>query len=248
MWVLGKALTPETHFHRYSEDMPMCGRFVLMTLAKALAEHFQLREEPVPAPRYNIAPTQMIAVVYCPNVRSARELKMFRWGLVPFWAKDPSIGVKLINARGETVAEKPAFRSSFKNRRCLIPADGFYEWKRVERRKQPYLFCMADRRPFAFAGLWDRWEGPDGSVIESVTVITVGANELLLPIHDRMPAILSEQDYDLWLDTSVKKPEVLQPLLKPYPAGEMTGFPVSAKVNRSDYDGPDLVAPTAAAG
>jgi putative SOS response-associated peptidase YedK len=242
----------------------MCGRFVLMTPTKSLSAHFRLAEEPVLEPRYNIAPTQMVAVVQLPGDSLYRELKLLRWGLVPSWAKDPSIGVRLINARAETAAEKPAFRTPFKHRRCLIPADGFYEWKAAAeqdtghipglptglpqskvpaRRKQPYLYVMADNKPFAFAGLWDRWTGQEGQTIESVTILTVEANDLLCSVHDRMPAILPEKDYDLWLDTSVKQPERLIPLLRPYPADEMRGYPVSMKVNKSDYDGPDLIQP-----
>jgi putative SOS response-associated peptidase YedK len=227
----------------FKEDNPMCGRFILTTPAKSLAVHFRLLEEPVLEPRYNIAPTQMVAVVQLSQDRTSRELKLLKWGLVPFWVKEPSLGARLINARAETVAEKPAFRASFKHKRCLIPADGFYEWKKLARTKQPYLYCMADKSPFAMAGLWDRWEGPDGHVIESVTVVTVEANELLRTVHERMPAIVANSDYDLWLDTSVSQPERMKHLLQPYPADLMKAFPVSTKVNRSDYDGPDLLEP-----
>jgi putative SOS response-associated peptidase YedK len=221
----------------------MCGRFVLMTQGKSLASHFRLAEEPELEPRYNIAPTQLVPVIRNNPDSSSRELKLFRWGLVPFWAKDASIGARLINARSESAPEKPAFRTPFKNRRCLVPADGFYEWQRTGRLKQPYFFHMADRRVFAFAGLWDRWMGPDDRTIESVTLLTAEANELVERAHDRMPVILAEQDYDLWLDTTVKKPELLKPLLRAYPAGEMHGYPVSSRVNKPDSTGPDLIEP-----
>jgi putative SOS response-associated peptidase YedK len=225
------------------KENPMCGRFVLMTVGRDIAEHFQLSEEPELEPRYNIAPTQMVAVVRLDPETTRRELRLVKWGLIPSWAKDTSIGSRLINARAETVADKPAFRAAFKYRRCLVPADGFYEWKRVERKRQPYFFGSADKKPFAFAGLWERWEGPDGEAIESCTVLTTDSNELLRPIHDRMPVILKVEDYDLWLDPTVKKPELLKPLLKPYPSEEMTGHPVTSKVNKAAYEGPDCIKP-----
>jgi len=221
----------------------MCGRFVLMTPGKSLASHFRLTEEPELEPRYNIAPTQLVPIVKRSPASSVRELTMCKWGLVPFWAKDSSIGPKLINARSESVSEKPAFRAAFKNRRCLVPADGFYEWKRLERGRQPYFFGMADKAVFAFAGLWEQWKGPDNLFIESFTVLTVNANELVLPVHDRMPVILAEQDYDLWLDPAIKNPELIKPLLRAYPAPMMAGYPVSGRVNKSDSDGQDLIEP-----
>lgn len=221
----------------------MCGRFVLMTVGRDIAEHFQLSEEPELEPRYNIAPTQIVPVVRLDAETARRELRLVKWGLIPFWAKDPSIGSRLINARAESAAGKPAFRTAFKHRRCLVPADGFYEWKRVEKKKRPYFFGSADKRPLAFAGLWECWEGPDGEVIESCTVLTTDSNELLQPIHDRMPVILKVEDYDLWLDPAVKKPELLQHLLKPYPSEEMTGHPVTSKVNKTAYESPDCIKP-----
>ena len=221
----------------------MCGRFVLMTLAKSLASHFRLSEEPDLSPRYNIAPTEAIAIVKVAGEEPRRILVMVTWGLVPSWAKDRAMGPRLINARAESAAEKPAFRAAFKYRRCLVPADGFYEWKRIDGRKQPYLFGTADRTVFAFAGLWERWSGPDEEVLESATILTTDANELLRPIHDRMPVILAEADYDLWLDPTVKTAERLNPLLRPYPAREMIGHPVSPRVNRAGYEDPDLIVP-----
>ncbi|HEY9656670.1 MAG TPA: SOS response-associated peptidase, partial [Crinalium sp.] len=177
----------------------MCGRFSLTQSANALAETFQLETLPEWTPRYNVAPTQAVLAIAAAPAHS-RQVRLFRWGLVPSWAKDLTIGAKLINARAETVAEKPSFRVAFKQRRCLILADGFYEWHRIDRKtKQPYYFQLADRQPFAFAGLWERWQGDD-TVVETCTILTTQANELLQPIHDRMPVILAPEEYDRWLD------------------------------------------------
>ncbi|PSB54255.1 hypothetical protein C7B61_22460, partial [filamentous cyanobacterium CCP1] len=181
----------------------MCGRFTLSQSAEALAIAFDLEEVPPVPPRYNIAPTQPIAVVRSlthSSTTSERELTYLSWGLVPSWAKDPKIGTKLINARAETLAEKPSFRAAFKRRRCLIVADGFYEWHRTPEGKQPYYFHLQDHQPFAFGGLWEHWENGNGDVIESCAIITTAANEVLSPIHDRMPVILEPKGYDLWLD------------------------------------------------
>ncbi|MGB6065235.1 MAG: SOS response-associated peptidase [Desulfomonilaceae bacterium] len=219
----------------------MCGRFVLLTLGKELAERFHLEEVPDLGPRYNIAPTQMVAIVRQENETGRRQLNFVKLGLIPFWAKDPSIGHRLINARGESAAEKPAFRSAFKYRRCLVLADGFYQWKKGKVGKQPYLFKMSDSSPFAFAGLWERWKGSEDEIIESCTLLTTDANELMEPIHDRMPVILHPRNYDLWLDTEVKEPRILNPLLRPYPSNEMVVIPVNPKVNKATYDGPDCI-------
>jgi putative SOS response-associated peptidase YedK len=166
---------------------------------------------------------------------------MLKWGLVPSWAKDISIGAKLINARSETVTEKPSFREAFKQRRCIIPADGFYEWQRTEGRKQPFFFQMRDERPFGFAGLWERWQGATGQVIESCTILTTEANEVLRPVHDRMPVILHSDDYELWLDEDVRKREFLNDLLRPYPAKEMVSHPVSTAINSPGNQGATLI-------
>lgn len=162
---------------------------------------------------------------------------------MPRWAKEPGTGTRLINARSETVSEKPAFREAFRLRRCLIPASGFYEWAApAGGRKQPFYFGMKDERLFAFAGLWERWgEGRD--TVESCTILTTEANEVLAPVHDRMPVILRESDYGLWLDAGVTKADQLTPLLRPYPASEMTAHPVSTRVNDPRHDGEDLLAP-----
>jgi putative SOS response-associated peptidase YedK len=222
----------------------MCGRFVLMTPGKSLAERFKLEEVPDLEPRYNIAPTQKVAIIRLNPETRQRRLALVKWGLVPFWAKDSQIGNRLINARAESVAEKLAFRSAFKFRRCLVPSDGYYEWKKGKGgQKQPYLAKNADGSPFAFAGLWEKWQAPEDEVIESCTILTTDANDLTQPIHDRMPVILRPQDYDLWLDPEVRDPKILKPLLRPYLSEEMEAEPVSPKVNKATDDTPDCVKP-----
>lgn len=171
----------------------MCGRFTLRTPAKHIAEIFGLSDVFDLPHQYNIAPSQDVAAVRLNREGKKRELAMLHWGLVPFWAKDPKIGYRTINARAETLATKPSFRNAFKKRRCLIVADGFYEWQKTNGKKQPFLIHMKDDRPFAFAGLWEHWKGDD-EVIESCTIIVTEANDLMKPIHDRMPVILSPDD------------------------------------------------------
>ena len=219
----------------------MCGRFTLGATAATLAAQFDLANVPTWTPRYNIAPTQEVLVVLQPSPQANREARLHRWGLIPPWAKDPSIGNRMINARAETVATKPAFRRAFKERRCLLLADGLYEWQRQERRKQPFYIRLRDGRPFAFAGLWEHWEGSEGMAIQSCTILTTTSNEVVGRIHDRMPVILSPTDYDRWLDPSIQEPAVLQTLLRPYPADEMTAYPVSTRVNNPANDSPECV-------
>ena len=219
----------------------MCGRFTLGATAATLAAQFDLANVPTWTPRYNIAPTQEVLVVLQPSPQANREARLHRWGLIPPWAKDPSIGNRMINARAETVATKPAFRRAFKERRCLLLADGLYEWQRQERRKQPFYIRLRDGRPFAFAGLWEHWEGCEGMAIQSCTILTTTSNEVVGRIHDRMPVILSPTDYDRWLDPSIQEPAVLQTLLRPYPADEMTAYPVSTRVNNPANDSPECV-------
>jgi putative SOS response-associated peptidase YedK len=228
----------------------MCGRFTLTQSATAIADHFELDDLSTLAPRYNIAPTQPVAVIRAGSGRQSsgdRQLTHQVWGLIPAWAKDPAMGAKLINARAETLAEKPSFRSAFKYRRCLIPTDGFYEWQRIEKRKQPYLFGLVDRQPFAFAGLWEHWQSADGSEIESCTIITTAANSLMRSIHDRMPVILQPQDYQHWLDPLEQKGDRLQSLLRPYePSSDLAAliaYPVSVTVNNPRHDSPDCIEP-----
>jgi putative SOS response-associated peptidase YedK len=221
----------------------MCGRFTLTDPDADLAVQFNLPEIPELAPRYNIAPTQPVAAVRVAASRSGREMVLLRWGLIPFWAKDPSIGARMINARSETVGEKPAFRAAFKRRRCLVVADGFYEWQKQNGTKQPFYVRLRDARPFAFAGLWESWEGPDANPIESCTLLTTQPNDLLRVVHSRMPVILQPQDYELWLDPEVQEPQRLQPLLRPYSAEEMEAYAVSRYVNSPDNDDPRCIDP-----
>lgn len=225
----------------------MCGRFTLTVDPAELQDIFRetIGETILPkkfAPRFNIAPSQPVLAI--PN-DGANAADFFIWGLIPMWAKDPSIGNRLINARGETVADKPSFRGSFKYKRCLILADGFYEWKAAPGRKTktPYFIHMNDRKPFAFAGLWDSWESPDGSSLKTCTIITTEPNELMATIHNRMPVILPPRDYAKWLDASPQTPENLLPLLKPYPADAMSAHPVSTLVNKPENDSPELIVP-----
>jgi putative SOS response-associated peptidase YedK len=218
----------------------MCGRFSLHTDGAALAEQFGLPEVPALEPRYNIAPTQPVLVVRQED--GARRLRAVQWGLVPSWADDPAMGAKLINARGETVAEKPSFRSAFARRRCLVPADGFYEWQASGkgRPKQPYYIRMEDERPFAFAGLWEYWEGAEGA-LETCTIITTEPNDLLRPLHNRMPVILPAADYAQWLDPDTPRGP-LGALLRPYPPEEMSAYPVRRTVNNARHEGPECIA------
>lgn len=219
----------------------MCGRFSQSKSAETIAQVFQVNNVPALTPRYNIAPTQQIQTILQNAEQSQREFQMLHWGLIPSWAKDPKMGARMINARAETVTEKPSFRAAFKQRRCLILADGFYEWQQQEKKKQPFYFRMNDEHPFAFAGLWEHWKSGDGEVINSCTILTTEPNDLMRPVHNRMPVIIDPKDYDLWLDTEVKKPELLQPLLHPYSAEEMTAYPVSTKVNKPVNDSAELI-------
>jgi len=212
-----------------------------MSPGRDIAEKFLLDEEPSVEPRYNIAPTQMAGAVRIDPETGTRRFVVLKWGLVPFWAKEKSIGSRLINARAESVAEKPAFRAAFKYRRCLVPANGFYEWKKLKARKQPYLISAGDEGLIAFAGLWEHWESPEGEIIESFTILTTDANEAVSDIHDRMPVILPEEDHDVWLDHTITKPDRLVPLLRPYPAADTRIRPVSSQVNKAAAEGPGLI-------
>lgn len=223
----------------------MCGRFTFAAAPEIVAELFELREVPELTPRYNVAPTQLVATVLCESdparavrnvTASPRSFRMMRWGLIPSWADDPAIGSRMINARAETLSSKPAFRSAFKRRRCLILADGFYEWKKLERRKQPYHIRLRDGTPFAFAGLWERWSGADGVPVDSCTVITTEPNELLATVHDRMPVILNPVDYGTWLSVTDEDTDRVERLLRPYAAAKMEAYPVSTMVNSPSDD------------
>ncbi|WP_416672825.1 SOS response-associated peptidase [Egbenema bharatensis] len=225
----------------------MCGRFTLTQSGETIARMFDLEEVPTIPPRYNIAPTQPIAVIRSstpPGTQQPeREFTYLTWGLVPSWAKDPGIGARMINARAETVAEKPSFRAAFKRRRCLILADGFYEWQRSPEGKQPYYFHLNHHEPFAFGGLWEHWENGNGDVIESCTILTTTANDVLTPVHDRMPVILSPDGYDLWLDPTVETHQDLPTLLRPYADDAMVRYPVSSTVNNPRHDRPECIHP-----
>lgn len=220
----------------------MCGRYTQTADARTLAGRFRLAKLGVEVrPRWNLAPGQEAPVVF---LEGGRRLGLHRWGLVPAWAKDPTIGHMLINARAETAAEKPAFRGPFRTRRCLVPADGFYEWRRAGKARLPVRFARADGAPLSFAGLWDEWRSPEGERLRTYTVLTTAANALVAPVHDRMPVILREADEALWLDPSAG-PEALRGLLVPYDAGAMTARPASARLNSPRDDDPGLLTPEA---
>ena len=223
----------------------MCGRFTLTAPPDQVASLFDLPQEPVVVPRYNIAPTQPVAVVRMNSQKAAREWALTYWGLIPSWSKDPSIGARMINARSETVTEKPAFRAAFKRRRCLVPANGFYEWQKQGKGKQPFYITTPDGAPFAIAGLWEYWEGADGSALESCTLLTTSANALMAPLHDRMPVIVAPEDYTQWLGTGRDEtPQALsqlQHLLRPYADDGLVAYPVSTYVNNARNEGADCV-------
>jgi putative SOS response-associated peptidase YedK len=216
----------------------MCGRFTLTRPTAQLAEHFGTAVPPL-EPRYNIAPTQQVFAVR--EVNGARESAPLRWGLVPSWATDLSIGNRLLNARAETLSEKTAFRAAFLRRRCLIAADGFYEWRSVAGKKLPVHFRFRDGRLFAFAGLWERWEKGGGPAVESCTILTTAANDLVGPLHERMPVILDPKRYEAWL-AATTDPAGLLPCLASWPADEMTSAPANARVNNPRNEGPECLA------
>jgi putative SOS response-associated peptidase YedK len=246
----------------------MCGRFSLRARLADLAEHFEVPQGDLPllAARYNIAPTQPVLVIRmridAPTPQ--REAALMRWGLIPSWAKEPSIGARLINARADGLAEKPAFRAALRRRRCLVAADGFYEWgaapetdhplfsanepgrsaakgRKRSAGKQPYFIHFHDDRPFAFAGLWETWEAPDRAAIESCTIVTTEANPLIQPIHDRMPVILPPSAYADWLDPAQQSPEEVLPLLSSSAANDLEAYPVGPTVNRATHDAPECM-------
>ncbi len=225
----------------------MCGRFSNRAQPEQIRNEFKIgKKNPADLyqPKYNIAPAQMIDVVFEPEAE--RILAQLKWGLIPSWAKEAEIGGRMINARAETLTEKPSFREAFKKRRCLIPATGFYEWQKKSSggAKQPFYFYLKEKEVFGFAGLWEEWiDKETGDVLETCTIITTAANEVLKPVHDRMPVILKPADYAQWLDPEENNTDRLQKLLAPYPAVEMTSHAVSKSVNIPDADSPELIEP-----
>lgn len=222
----------------------MCGRFSIFADPERLAERFDasLPEEGL-RPRYNAAPTQNLPVILNEDA-DARRIELLRWGLVPFWAEDPSIGSRMINARGETLAEKPSFRTALKKRRCLVLADGFYEWQKTADGKIPMRITLKSGEPFALAGLWETWKEPTGDLLRTFTIITTTPNELLEPIHNRMPVILPREHEAIWLDNAADQGIWLD-MLRPYSADLMTVHPVSKRVNFVGNDDPEIVQPVA---
>ncbi|MEJ2188230.1 MAG: SOS response-associated peptidase [Acidobacteriota bacterium] len=220
----------------------MCGRFSLIVDASVLADVFNVDPPRGLTPRYNIAPTQVVPIVRATGANH-RELTEARWGLVPSWAKDAKMGARMINARGETVAEKPSFRSALKSTRCLVPASGFFEWvKNQDRSKTPHFIHFTDGRVFAFAGLWERWTKGGGEPLETFTIITTEPNEVVVRLHDRMPVILAPDHFDEWLEPSPLRPDRLRRLLSPFPEEGMEAYPVSTRVNSPANDDASCVA------
>lgn len=222
----------------------MCGRYRLSRRKEVLAEYFGADVDDLDwEPRYNIAPTQPVPVIRRDDGGPTLHASLMRWGLIPSWATDPAIGAQTINARSETAATKPSFREPLQKRRCLIPADGFYEWQRRAGRKQPFCFEVGDGGIFAFAGLWDRWRGKDGTVVETCTILTTTPNELLADVHDRMPVILPEDQYDRWLDPRMQDATSAVKLFKAFDSNLMKRYAVSTRVNSVANDGAECSVP-----
>ncbi len=222
----------------------MCNRYRLTHSKQYLAERFQAADDEIEErPRYNIAPTQPVLTVRKEQGKKVRQFTTMRWGLIPSWAKDMSIGTKTLNARSETVTTTPAFRDSILTKRCLIPADGFYEWRKMGSVKQPYCFEVGEGEVFALAGLWDQWASLDGKIIESCTILTTTPNSLVADLHDRMPVIVPPDKYELWLDPDVTDFKAICDILKPYDAKLMRLYPVSRKLNNSRIDDADSASP-----
>jgi putative SOS response-associated peptidase YedK len=220
----------------------VCGRYRLSRRKEILAEHFDADFGDVDwEPRYNVAPTQFVPVLRRKDGGLTLQASLMRWGMIPSWAVDP--GAPLINARAESAAAKPSFRDPLRKQRCLIPADGFYEWRRASRQKQPFCFEVGDGAIFAFAGLWDRWRGADGTIVESCTILTTTPNALLADVHDRMPVILLRESYDAWLDPYMHDVARALEMLKPFDSTSMRRHAVSARVNLVVNDGPECSAP-----
>lgn len=216
----------------------MCGRFAFFSPDEAVREYFSLKELPPIEPRFNIAPTQFVPVVRSDG--EVNTISMLYWGLVPFWAREKAIGQRMINARGETLAEKPSFRNAFKKRRCIVPASGFYEWKREADIKRPYFVSRKDEKPIAFAGLWERWDKGD-EPLESFTIVTTAPNNFMQKLHNRMPVILSGEQHKQWLDPGNEDTAALSNLIAACDDGLLTARPVSRKVNNPRNEGAELI-------
>ncbi|HXV23049.1 MAG TPA: SOS response-associated peptidase [Alphaproteobacteria bacterium] len=221
----------------------MCGRYLLISPVEAMRRFFDVGGLLNLPPRYNIAPTQEAPVVRL-DQQGRRELILMRWGLVPLWAKDLSMGARCINARAESVARKPAFRDAFQHRRCLVPTDGFFEWEKKGKVRQPWRISPAEGGLMALAGLWERWRAPDGGVVRTYAIITTEANEAIAPLHDRMPAVLPPEEFEEWLDAGTPGERLLG-MLRPYPAARTNAYPVSPRVNNVRNDDPGCIEPLA---
>jgi len=219
----------------------MCGRYTVISAPEALRALFRYAEQPNFPPRYNVAPTQPIAIMRL--VEGKRQFALVRWGLLPSWVKDPKTFTLLINARGESAAEKPAFRAAMKRRRCLIPADGFYEWQAAGDRKRPFYVHAKSGAPLAFAGLWETWTGPNGEELETAAIVTTTANRTLKPIHERMPVIVPPEGFDLWLDAANVDATTAAALIAPAPDNLLEAYEISTAVNRTANDNPKLLEP-----
>jgi putative SOS response-associated peptidase YedK len=224
----------------------MCGRYRLSRRKQVIEEHFDsVSGEEDWSPRYNVAPTQPVSILRQNSKQPRRELSLVRWGLIPWWAKDATGAARMINARSETAATLPAFRDAMKSRRCIVPADGFYEWKRMGKEKQPFCFEVNDGQLFAFAGLWERWKDAAGHAVETCSILTTTPNALTSAVHDRMPVILNPDAYDLWLDPGFADVAAVSELLKPFDARLMKSYPVSARVGNVANDDAECCAPAA---
>jgi putative SOS response-associated peptidase YedK len=222
----------------------MCGRYRLSRRKQIVEEYFDTASADDDwVPRYNIAPIQPVPVIRQHPKEPTRELSLMRWGLIPSWAKDSSAAARMINARSETAGSKPAFRDALKSRRCLVPADGFYEWVRTGKTKQPFCFEVNEGQLFAFAGIWDRWKDPSGNTVETCSILTTTPNAATSAIHDRMPVILDPDSYDLWLDPGMRNVAAVSELLKPCDARLMRCYPVSTRINSVVNDDPGCSAP-----
>jgi putative SOS response-associated peptidase YedK len=230
--------------HPTCHNLPVCGRYRLSRRKQIIEEHFDCgSEEPDWTPRYNIAPTQPVPVIRQNPKEPVRELALMKWGLIPSWSKDASDAARMINARSESASTKPTFRDALKSRRCLIPADGFYEWMRTGKAKQPYCFEVDEGELFAFAGIWDRWRDPSGQWVQSCSILTTTPNAVTAAVHDRMPVILDPDTYDVWLDPGMQNVAAASELLKPYDARLVRCYPASIRINNVVNDDAECSAP-----